>query len=157
LLCGETVAEHLLLHSILGATTIGTILAVLVTTAIDPTQVGRVFNVNDETLKRRCAVGPWLIISCFCGVVSHLVLDYTMHWYNALLWPYVDPYSIVGPLVLLFTPLGEPNGVPYFLANLIVSVMMVGWMLLILRRYRGDGLWDRLLIETHPITSISET
>jgi membrane-bound metal-dependent hydrolase YbcI (DUF457 family) len=76
--------------------------------------------------------------------MGHLLLDYTMHWFNPLFWPWVDPFVIVGPLVLLFAPFGGLEGTPFHLANYLVSGVMALLWLLIIFKYRNDNLWERI-------------
>jgi hypothetical protein len=69
-----------------------------------------------------------------------------MHWYNPLLWPWVDPFDIVGPLVLLFTPWGTISGTAYLIANILTEIFMLLWGLVLLIQYRGNRLWQTLLV-----------
>jgi membrane-bound metal-dependent hydrolase YbcI (DUF457 family) len=134
--------DHLFLHSLVGAVTVGTLLAVIVTWLLYPPIISTVFRVDKDDLKEACRLSAMLVFSCLIGVLSHLLLDYPMHWFNPLLWPWVNPYDVVGPLVLFFTPFGPINGTAYWIANgLISAIMIIAW-LPILIYYRNKDLWS---------------
>ena len=134
--------DHLFLHSLVGAVTVGTLLAVLVTWLLYPPIISTLFRVDKNDLKEACSLSVMLVVSCLVGVLSHLLLDYPMHWFNPILWPWVNPYDIVGPLVLFFTPYGPINGTAFWLANYLTSaVMSVAWFS-ILVYYWDKGLWS---------------
>jgi membrane-bound metal-dependent hydrolase YbcI (DUF457 family) len=134
--------DHLFLHSLIGAVTIGTLLAVVVTWLLYPPIISIIFGVDRERLKEVAGPSRMLVLSCLIGVLSHLLLDYPMHWFNPLLWPWVDPYAVVGPLVILFTPFGSISGGAYIMANLLTSVIMLIWWVLIIMHYWKKDLWD---------------
>ena len=144
--------DHLFLHSLIGAATVGTLLAVLVTWLLYPPIISVIFNVDKERLKEVSGLSKMLVVSCLIGVLSHLLIDYPMHWFNPILWPWVDPYDIVGPLVLLFTPFGSINGTAFWMANLLTQVFMLIWWVLILMRYWGKDLWSNHWVGTSNTT-----
>lgn len=82
-----------------------------------------------------------LVLSCLIGVLSHLLLDFPMHWFNPILWPWVNPYDIVGPLVLFFAPYGPINGAAFWMANGLTSAIMIVAWLAILVYYYDKELW----------------
>ncbi|MFW9786245.1 MAG: DUF4184 family protein [Candidatus Thorarchaeota archaeon] len=134
--------DHLFLHSLVGAVAVGTLLAALVTWLLYPPIISTFFNVNKNDLKEACSLSGMLVASCFIGVLSHLLLDYPMHWFNPILWPWVNPFDVVGPLVLFFSPYGPINGTAYWMANILTNaVMMIAW-LPILVRYSANNLWS---------------
>jgi membrane-bound metal-dependent hydrolase YbcI (DUF457 family) len=134
--------DHLFLHSLVGAVTMGTLLAVLVTWLLYPPIISAVFRVNKDDLKKTCNLSAMLIVSCFIGVLSHLLLDYPMHWFNPIWWPWVNPYDVVGPLVLFFAPYGPINGTAFWMANRMTSAIMIIAWLPILLYYRNKDLWS---------------
>jgi len=69
------------------------------------------------------------------GAVFHLALDIPMHPYNPVLWPWVNPFEIVGVLV----PLIGFGG-----ANLLLSVAMGICGMVILLMYMDENLWERI-------------
>ncbi|MGY5865929.1 MAG: DUF4184 family protein [Candidatus Thorarchaeota archaeon] len=133
--------DHLVLHSLIGAATLGTFLAVIVTWLIYPPTISTIFGVNHERLEETSGLSKMLVVSCLIGVLSHVLLDYPMHWFNPILWPWIDPFEVVGPLVLLFTPFGSISGTAFQMANLLTSAVMGVWWLLILVKYWGKDLW----------------
>ncbi len=118
--------DHLFLHSFVGALTVGVLLTVLVTRFLYAPIISFFFGVDKAKLTFACTLDRNLILSSVIGILSHLLLDYPMHWYNPLLWPWVDPFALVGPMVLLFTPFGPINGLAYWLANWITNGIMIG-------------------------------
>ncbi len=133
--------DHLFLHSLVGAVLAGTLLAVLATWFFYPPIISALFQVNKQDLKDSCSLSYMLVLSCLIGVLSHLLLDYPMHWFNPILWPWVNPYDVVGPLVLFFAPYGPINGTAFRLANAFTSVIMVVAWIAILVYYRKRNLW----------------
>lgn len=134
--------DHLFLHSLVGAVSVGTLLAVLVTWLLYPTIISTMFRVDKDDLKEACSLSAMLVVSCLIGVLSHLLLDYPMHWFNPILWPWVNPYDVVGPLVLFFAPYGPINGTAFWMANRLTSAIMIIAWLPILIYYRNKGLWS---------------
>jgi membrane-bound metal-dependent hydrolase YbcI (DUF457 family) len=134
--------DHLFLHSLVGAVSVGTILAVVVTWLLYPPIISAVFRVSKKKLKDACRLSGILVVSCLIGVLSHLLLDYPMHWFNPILWPWVNPYDIVGPLVLFFTPYGPINGTAFWMANSLTSAIMIIAWFSILIYYRNKDLWS---------------
>lgn len=139
------ITDHYILHSLVGALTAGLILAVLVTRYIYPPLIGRVFKLERYELEDVCKVTPHLVLSCAIGIVFHLVLDYPIHWYNHLLWPWVDPNLLVGPLAMFFAVLLSTDIiVGYSVAAVMVSAIMTVIFIQILysnKENRWRNLW----------------
>ncbi|MBN2229411.1 MAG: DUF4184 family protein [Candidatus Thorarchaeota archaeon] len=135
--------DHLFLHSLIGAMTVGTLLAIVVTRFLYPVIISSTFNLPKEDLAEVCRITPWFIASCFIGVMSHLVLDYPMHWYNPILWPWVNPFDVIGPLVLLFMPAFSIQ-TAFFIARTLTHIaMIVLWIGIGYRMYSKGDLWYR--------------
>jgi membrane-bound metal-dependent hydrolase YbcI (DUF457 family) len=133
--------DHLFLHSLIGASTVGVLLAIIITRVFYAPMVSLFFGVDKGELDEACKITSALAISCLIGVWSHLLLDYPMHWYNPILWPWVNPFDIVGPLVLFFTPFGSIYGNAFRLANSVTSAAMILLWSVILVWYANRGLW----------------
>ena len=136
--------DHLFLHSLVGAATVGTTIAVLVTWLLYAPLISTIFGVDKSTLKKTCSLSSILVLSCLIGVLSHLLLDYPMHWFNPILWPWVNPYDIVGPLVLFFAPYGPINGTAFWMANGLANAVMIVASIPILLYHRDKDLWSNL-------------
>jgi len=135
--------NHLFLHSLVGALTLGTGLAVLITRVVYSPVMSRVFGLDRNTLDAACEITPVMVGSCAIGVLSHLAIDYTMHPYNPLLWPWIDPFALPGPLVILFGNGNIDTGL--VLAEAIVNGLMVFfWLVVILANRRN--LWSSLWV-----------
>ncbi|MHA3962003.1 MAG: DUF4184 family protein [Candidatus Thorarchaeota archaeon SMTZ1-45] len=133
--------DHLILHSLVGAVTVGTLLAVVVTWLFYPPIISTIFRVNKDELMEVCTPSAMLFLSCLIGVLSHLLLDYPMHWFNPILWPWVNPYDVVGPLVLFFAPFGPINRTAFWMANRLTSAIMILAWIPILVYYQNNDLW----------------
>ncbi len=135
--------DHLVLHSLVGALTLGTLIAVFVTRFLYPPIISSLFGVDRKQLDDACKVTPSLVFSCMIGALFHILLDIPMHWYNPVFWPWVDPLDIVGPLVLLFAFEGDIQ-LGYLRANVFLNVIMIILWLIILTRNKGENLWERI-------------
>ena len=82
------------------------------------------------------------------GNLFHIFLDIPMHPFNPVLWPFVDPYNIVGILVLIFTKEGDTiSGFLY--ARIMVNILMItimGILLAVIIVKNKENRWERLLI-----------
>ncbi len=127
--------DHLVLHSLIGVLTLGTLAAATLTRFLYAPIISTLFNVDRERLDEACRVTPNLVLSCILGAVFHLALDIPMHPYNPVLWPWVNPFEIVGVLV----PFIGFGG-----ANLLLSVAMGIYGMAILLGHLGKNLWERV-------------
>jgi hypothetical protein len=149
--------DHLLLHSLIGALTLGTLLAVVVTRFLYPPVMSLVFQIDSQDLKQTCQVNSWMLFSCLIGVMSHLILDFPMHWYNPILWPWVNPMDIIGPLVLVFMPSFD-LWTSYLIASVITHVVMIAlWSGIIAILYSKGNLWYRHWVKDAPSDSQSKS
>ncbi len=140
--------DHLVLHSLLGAITIGTIISMFVTVYLYPTLTSLFFHLDRAKIKKVCRLSPALILSCMLGNVLHIFLDIPMHPFNPVLWPFVDPYSIVGILIIAFTIEGDISS-GFLYARILVNILMIsimGMLLAIIIVKNKKNLWERLLI-----------
>ncbi len=140
--------DHLVLHSLVGAITIGTIISVFVTVYLYPILTSLFFRLDRAKIKEVCRLSPSLVLSCMLGNVFHIFLDIPMHPFNPVLWPFVDPYSIVGILIIVFTIKGDiSSGFLYarILVNiLMITIMAVLFAIIIVKNKKN--MWERLLI-----------
>jgi len=79
--------DRLVLHSLLGASTIGTMLTVTLTITIYPILISDLFKIDEEKVKEKTKLSVNLIVSCLLGNLSHVLLDFINHLYNPLFWP----------------------------------------------------------------------
>ena len=139
----NTLPDHLFLHSLIGAATVGTLLTVLVTRFLYAPLISTIFGVDKAELNEVCRITPWLIASSFIGVMSHLILDFPMHWYNPIMWPWVDPFDVIGPLVLLFMPTFSLWNAYIIASTLTHITMIVLWIVIIEKLDSKGNLWHR--------------
>jgi membrane-bound metal-dependent hydrolase YbcI (DUF457 family) len=107
LLFGTQTPTHMVLHSLLGAATIGTFLAVIVTVYVFPSLVSRLFHVDKKKIENKCKLSFAVVFSVFVGILSHVLLDVTNHPYNPLFWPFLPATATPSPI---YFALGEPLG-----------------------------------------------
>ncbi|MCK4287168.1 MAG: hypothetical protein KAX18_13245, partial [Candidatus Lokiarchaeota archaeon] len=67
-----------------------------------------------------------------------------MHPYSLILWPFVDPYSIVGVLVLVFAVDGDIK-LGFLIANIFTNLIMGLFMVAVVIKSRKN-LWEHILI-----------
>ena len=138
------VDNHFILHSLVGALTLGTLISTLATILLYPILASLVFRLDKIKVKEACKLTPVLVFSCMLGNVFHILLDLPMHPYSLVLWPFVDPYSIVGVLVLVFAIDGDIK-LGFLIANILTNLIMALFTLTIVIKSRTD-LWKRILI-----------
>ena len=136
LFLGTEVPNRLVLHSIFGAATIGTFLAVIVTVKVYPYLVSSLFHVNKERVKNKCKLSLGLVVSVLVGILSHVLLDFTNHPYNPLFWPFNSPVFTKSSI---YFALGDPLASHY--VHAIMGVLLVG--LIIVNR---KNLFEKLLV-----------
>jgi hypothetical protein len=132
---GSRVPSHLVLHSVVGALTLGTAVSVVFTIVLYPYLMSWLFNMDRDTVKRVCATSPSLVVSCLVGNLSHILLDLINHPSTSILWP-ITPV-IVNPICL---SLGGPRT-----TSMIVHLTLLITFVLIVVSQRKQ-LWERLLI-----------
>lgn len=136
---GNWATHRLVLHSVLGALTVGTLLSTLFTVVIYPTLVSSLFGVPKHRVKDKARLSFTLLVSALVGNISHVLLDLTNHLDNPLFWPFSQ--SVLSPICL--TLRGTEN------AALIVHTMLVALFALLLVKYtrlRRGSLWENLLV-----------
>ena len=133
---GTNVPNRMLLHSLLGSATIGTLFAVLVTVRVYPYIVSRLFHVNKERVKNKCKLSFAVVFSVFVGNISHVLLDVTNHPYNPAFWPFRSAFATQSPI---YFALGDPLG------SLWMQTIM-GVLLLALIVVKRKNLFEALLV-----------
>jgi hypothetical protein len=134
--------DHFILHSLIGALTIGTLLSLLTTRFLYALIVSKIFHLDKSILNEQCKISFNLVLSCLIGNVFHILLDVTMHPFNPILWPWVSSYHIIGPLVLLFAKGGDLS-LGFSIANLLTNAIMIIIGIIIILIYRKN-LWNNL-------------
>jgi len=128
-----------MMHSLLGAATLDTFLAILVTMLLYPTLVSWIFKLEKKRVVEKCRFSGMLVLSALVGSLSHVFIDSTMHEYNPLLYPFMN--ESFDALVLMND---------WLLASVIVHITLLVLLLLILVKEFTKGsneFWRRLLVE----------
>jgi hypothetical protein len=138
LLFGTSVPERLVLHSLLGALTAGTVLSVAITVLVYPRLISAILPVDGNRVKEKCCLSSSLVLCCLLGGLSHVLLDVVNHAYNPVLWPFISLYDTPSPIVPILG--GEGS------ASLIVHALMAILFLALFFNKR-ENFWERLLVE----------
>ncbi len=80
--------NRLVLHSLLGALTLGTALSFFFTFLFYPALVKILFRGKKESVRVETAFSVNLLVSCLLGNLSHVLLDIFTHRSNPILWPF---------------------------------------------------------------------
>jgi len=135
LLFGTRIPERMLLHSLLGAASIGTVLSVIFVVLMYPSLTTSFFKIDKHKVESKCRLSFTLILSCFLGNLSHVLLDFVNHLYNPIFWPFSQ-----STLSLVCLALGGMQN-----ASLLVHIILVVLFTSLLITQR-ENLWERLLI-----------
>jgi len=126
----------MVLHSILGSVTIGTLLGLIVTVWVYPVLVSRLFNVDKKKLESKCKLSFAVFFSVLVGNLSHVLLDVTNHPYNPLFWPFIPTTATPSSIYFaLETPLN------YLWIQVIMAAVLV--VLIVIKR---KNLFEELLV-----------
>ncbi len=138
LLQGFQDSDRLVLHSLLGGLTLGTLIAVAITVFVYAPLTSALFPINKQRLKEKCVFSRGLILSCILGVLSHVLLDVTNHAYNPVFWPFFPLNQAINPI----TPLLGGAGTASLLVHGLMVVLFVGLFF-----SKRKNFWERLLVE----------
>ena len=127
--------NRVVLHSLLGASVFGTLIALVATVFIYPVFVGSLLRLDSSEVKRNCRLSVGLAVSCLIGVLSHVLLDVTNHAFNPVYWPFIS--MTPSPVTPYF------GGA--FLASVFVHSLMIVFFVMFYLVNRGR-FWNRLLV-----------
>lgn len=139
----SSLPDHQFLHTLIGAATLVTLLSVLVTRFLYAPIMSLFFSIDRAELNEACSITPWMVASSFIGVMSHIILDYPMHFNNPIFWPWANRLDVIGPLILMFMPtFGLWNG--YLIASFLTHIaMVIIWIVILAWLYSEGNLWHR--------------
>lgn len=130
--------NRLLLHSLFGVATLGTLLGVLLTVLVYPPAISLVLRIDRKKVDEKCRFSAVLCISCLLGGLSHVLIDALHHEFNPLLYPFVnesfDAFVLFGN---------------WQLSSFVVQFALFVVLLLILFleiRNGVEGFWERVLV-----------
>lgn len=128
-----------ILHSLLGAATLGTLLAVGFTVLIYPKLVSYFFKLHEKKIRERCQLSSTLVFSCLLGNISHALLDVTNHEYNPLFWPFLSADASFNPICPLL-------GGCHHASLIVSSIMLVLSTAMLIYAYLRKDFWWHLLV-----------
>jgi membrane-bound metal-dependent hydrolase YbcI (DUF457 family) len=137
LLFGNSVQSHLLLHSLRGALTLGTAIAIAITVLLYPKVTSAIFPVDKVKVEEKCRFSAWLIFSCVLGCLSHLLLDFTNHAYNPVFWPFLPLNAAPSPIVSFLG--GATNAT--LLVHALMALLFVGLFV-----NKRKNFWNQLIV-----------
>ena len=138
LLFGTQAPNRMILHSLIGGMTIGTLFALAITIWIYPTLTSKIFPINKLKVKEKCGFSFSLVFSCFLGVLSHVLLDVTNHDYNPVFWPFLTLNETPSPI----TPFLGGATTASVVIHTLMAIAFVG---LFFRK--RENFWEQLLVE----------
>jgi membrane-bound metal-dependent hydrolase YbcI (DUF457 family) len=138
LLFGTGVPNHLLLHSLIGALTLGTALAIVITVLIYPKLTSAIFPVDKLKVKEKCRFSLGLVFSCALGCLSHVLLDVTSHAYNPIFWPFLPVNETPSPVV----PVLGGEATASLLIHAVMVILFIGLFV-----NKRENFWEQLLVE----------
>ena len=137
MLFGTQTPNRMILHSLSGATTVGTALVTAITIWIYPTLTSTIFPINKLKVKEKCSLSISLVFSCLIGVLSHVLLDVTNHDYNPVFWPFLPINETPSPI----TPFLGGALTASIIVHTLIVIMFVGLFL-----KKRENFWERLLV-----------
>lgn len=130
--------NRLILHSLFGVATLGTLLGMLLTVLVYPPGVSLVLQIDRKKVEEKCRFSTVLCISCLLGGLSHVLIDALHHEFNPLLYPFVNESF---DSFVLFSD--------WQLASFIVHSALLAALSIILFWEAGKGtesFWKRILV-----------
>ena len=130
--------HRLVLHSFLGAATLGTFLSVLLTVFFYPSVVSFFFKLDKEKVEEKCRFSGTLIALCFVGILSHMFIDSLHHEFNPVLYPFVK--ESFDALILI----GDWASATVIVTSVLLA-LLIFFFAVELRKGTKD-FWMRLLV-----------
>ncbi|MFB0543550.1 MAG: DUF4184 family protein [Candidatus Bathyarchaeia archaeon] len=138
LLFGTRIPHRVVLHSLLGAATLGTMLSVIFTVLIYPPLTSGLIKIDKNKVEGKCRLSSTLFFSCLLGNLSHVLLDVVNHPHNPLFWP----FSLSTPSPICLALGGMENA--SLIAYTILTILIVLFAALLIGQRRV--LWEKLLV-----------
>jgi len=130
--------NRLVLHSLLGAAVLGTLVAVLLTVFAYPAVVSSVFRLDKKEVEEKCRFSGMLVLCCLVGSLSHVLIDSLHHSFNPLFYPFVN--ESFDAFVLKSDFASSIDLVSYPMLALLILIF-------ILELRRGEeGFWKRVFL-----------
>jgi membrane-bound metal-dependent hydrolase YbcI (DUF457 family) len=134
---GTWAQDRMVLHSLIGGLTLGTLIAVAFTVLVYQRLASAFLPIDKKRVKEKCAFSFMLVFSALLGVLSHILLDIFNHPHNPLFWPFLTLFQTPSPIVPLLG--GQAT------ASLIVHGGMLLLFFLLLIKNRSN-LWEKLFV-----------
>jgi membrane-bound metal-dependent hydrolase YbcI (DUF457 family) len=136
-LSGTWSQDRMVLHSLIGGLTLGTLIAVAFTVLVYPRLIGAILPIDKKRVKEKCSFSLMLVFSGLLGVLSHVLLDVFNHAYNPLFWPFLSLFQAPSPIVPLL-------GGPGMASTIVEGIMLLLFVLLAVKN--RSNFWERLFV-----------
>ena len=130
--------DRLVLHSIIGALTIGVAISVVLTVLVYPRLTTAIFPIDKAKVYEKCGLSIKVVFSCLFGALSHVLLDVTNHSYNPIFWPFLSASQTLSPIV----PLMGGEEMASLTVHGVMIVLFVGLFF-----NKRHNFWEHLLVE----------
>jgi membrane-bound metal-dependent hydrolase YbcI (DUF457 family) len=134
---GTWAQDRMVLHSLIGGLTLGTLIAVTFTVLVYPWLASAFLPIDKKRVKEKCTFSFMLVFSALLGVLSHVLLDVFNHPYNPLFWPFLTLFQTPSPIV----PLLGGQAMASFIVH--GGMLLLFFLLLIKNR---SNLWEKLFV-----------
>jgi membrane-bound metal-dependent hydrolase YbcI (DUF457 family) len=114
--------DRLVLHSLLGALTVGTLISIAITVLVYPRLMSAVFPIDKLKVKEKCRFSLGLVVSCVLGGFFHVLLDATNHPYNPVFWPFLAQNETPSPIV----PILGGEATASLLMHALMLILFIG-------------------------------
>ncbi len=134
---GTWAQDRMVLHSLIGGLTLGTLISVAFTVLVYELLASSFLPIDKKRVKEKCTFSLVLVFSALLGVLSHVFLDIFNHPYNPLFWPFLSLFQTPSPIVPLLGGQGT--------ASLIVHGIMLLLLVVLVVKNRSN-LWEQLIV-----------
>jgi len=129
--------DRLVLHSLIGGMTLGTIIALALTVLVYPRVASAIFPIDKVKVTEKCVFSSTVAFSCLLGVLSHVLLDIANHTYNPLFWPFLSMDQMTSPIA----PLLGGDLMASLITHVAMAFLFVGLFI-----NKRDNFWEHLLV-----------
>ncbi len=130
--------SRLVLHSLLGAITLGTFLSIFLTVFLYPPVMSSLFKIDKEVVLEKCRFSPMLALASLLGCVFHVLIDSLHHEFNPLFYPFLnesfDAFVLLGDWVSATIILQSV----FFVLSILILILEI--------RKGTEGFWERAFV-----------
>ena len=132
------IPHRLVLHSLLGAATIGTLTSMLITIHVYPALITAIFPIDKLKVKGKHKPSLTLCFSCLIGNVSHVSLDIINHPYNPIFWPFLTINETPSPICFALGGMENASLAIHAILTVLFTTIFIS---------NRKNLWEKLLVK----------